>query len=82
MAINQSTFHFNVCSHQGDIRQTNKQIKPKKVNTELDLDKNIHPDSPIHLLRTNIIKVTITCLQDYELSMAVSEEERNWRAGV
>ena len=40
-----------------------------KVKTELDVDKNIHPHSPIHRLRTNIIKVIITCLQDYELSI-------------
>jgi short-subunit dehydrogenase len=32
--------------------------------------KTNHPHSPIHLLRTNITKVIITCLQDYkELSL-------------
>ena len=50
-------------------KQTNKQTNKQNVNTELDLDKNIHPHSPIHLLRTNIIEVIITCLQDYELSI-------------
>ena len=54
--------------------KANKQTKQQQktffvfvfVNTELDLDKNIHnPHSPIHLLRTDIIKVMITYLQDY-----------------
>ena len=44
-----------------------KEKEKKKVNTELDLDKNIHPHSPIHLLRTNIIKSYN--IQDYELSI-------------
>ena len=69
----QSIVYFNVCSHQDDIRHTNKLYKKEKrkkeVNTELDLDRNIHPHSPIHLLRTNIIQVIISCLQDYELSI-------------
>ena len=64
-------------------KQTNKQKqKTKKVNTELDLDKNIHPHSPIHLLRTNFIKVIITCLQDYELSSGDKAFQRFQRLGV
>ena len=51
--LNQSIFYFNICSHQGDIRHTHKIYQ--NVNTECDLDKNIHPYSPIRLLCTNII---------------------------
>ena len=54
---------FYVCSHQGDIRQKTKQNKTRNKKQQ----QNQH--SPIHLLRTNITKVIILCLQGYELSI-------------
>ena len=46
----QSIFYFNICSHQGDIIRQKRKKEKKKVNTELDLDKNIHPHSPIIII--------------------------------